>query len=166
MIEYGQKLTWSPNIIPPQISAILQSQSGTPKVFWVTGLPSLTVSKVGRWTGRRWTEVFYTAHHAVEPEVSAGIIDKLVQKQVKKDNVQLTDQLVGRRFLQHQNDIGWESIKWFGWKLLRYTPRNLEEHALGLLQKHVWRSFQGLSSTKAASTRTPCFHGNLRVPPQ
>eukprot|EP00434_Breviolum_minutum_P026699 symbB.v1.2.023598.t1/scaffold2170.1/size90759/2 len=29
--------------------------------------------------------VFYTAHHAVEPEVSAGIIDKLVQKQVKKE---------------------------------------------------------------------------------
>jgi len=51
-------------------------------------------------------EVFYTAHHAVEPEVSAGIIDKLVQKQVKKDNVQLTDQLVGRIFFQHPNDIG------------------------------------------------------------
>lgn len=33
------------------------------------------------------SEVFYTAHHAVEPEVSAGIIDKLVQKQVKKDNM-------------------------------------------------------------------------------
>ena len=48
----------------------------------------------------------------------------------RRTTVQLTDQLVGRRFFQHQNDIGWESIKCFGWKLLRYTPRNLEEHAM------------------------------------
>ena len=38
----------------------------------------------------------------MEPEVSAGIIDKLVQKQVKKDNVQPTSVGGGRR-CQHQN---------------------------------------------------------------
>lgn len=40
-------------------------------------------------------EVFYTAHHAVQPEVSAGIIDELQKKQKKKESVESVESVHG-----------------------------------------------------------------------